>query len=31
MEVMIFVFSIGVIFGTIVAGISMYFYDKKGG
>ena len=31
MEAMIFIFSIGVIFGTIVAGLGMYFYDKKGG
>lgn len=31
MEAMIFIFSIGFIFGTIVAGLGMYFYDKKGG
>lgn len=31
MEAMIFIFSMGVIFGTIIAGLVMYFYDKKGG
>ena len=29
MEVMIFLFSIGVIFGTIVAGVGMALYDRQ--
>ena len=29
MEIIIFIFSMGVIFGTIIAGIGIIIYDKK--